>query len=315
MADKPNSDPTDSPEDTISTTPIPDAESPSTAFLSTKSHGACVSASSMHNAWPVQDSLMSPRQITAGRNKAVDPDDSSTATPLVSAPGSNNDEGAKPLNRIIEEYVPHDSKGRSQIAQNSVPNLKRRLEGFKTAEGRQRELHGILCVEEDGVSNDSSKYLAYLSQNPGDIPENPVFDRKLNARIWNPATIGCYKEERPFNIAERQQEHFRGWSWPRREDFDEDELSTPKWPMRLGPKYERVTVTANPPPGSTWQSIAIEQRANAAQDWPISEGPKSEYVRMLVDPPAGSSWEDIANEQEQEQNAAAFKERTDSESP
>jgi hypothetical protein len=212
------------------------------------------------------------------------------------------------------EYVPPDDKGMSQQILALSHKLEQHLGRFPDYEERKDELHHILDVNDHSVHDyHTRQYCAYLYRRTEDIPENPEFEQGVDARILRTATTCAYEDEEPFNIQQRQQELFGGWSWPDRDESNGGEPSTAAWPTTEDPKNESVTLVANPPPGSTWQSIAIEQRENAAAKWPISEGPKSEYVRMVVNPPPGSTWQRIANEQQR--NATASNERTGSESP
>lgn len=245
---------------------------------------------------------MSPEQTTADTNKEISLENESRAAAVNSlTSGSNKTDIVEAEEEAAEEYIPTDWRCFSEYTQASAHRLERRLKGLTTSEARQKALHRILDIQEDGYGNDTLIYIAYLRRNRRDIPENPEWEQRFEAEIRNTASIGHYKG-RHFSVAKRQRNHFGGWSWPK----EKADGSLPAAQlMNVGPKWECVTPVANPPRGSTWKNIATEQRENAAANWPINDGPKGEYVRQVVDPPAGSTWEAILIEQRR--NAAAFR--------
>ena len=317
-------------------------KSPSTSSLFSMADSEYVAwANITFKAWPVEPSPTCSEQTKSGSSEVVEPDNETTATPLssisISSSISNSNEGADSNKDVTEEYAPHDDKSVSQAILALSHKLERRLDGFSDPEERKTELHRILNVNYNSLSDyHSRQYCAYVYRHPEDIPENPKREQWLDAKIRKPATT-CWleEEEGPFNIEERQQELFGGWSWPKSDQAEDEEPcnieqrqqelfggwswpdgeepSTAAWPTTEGPRSESITMVANPPRRSTWQDIAIEQRENAAASQPISEAPTSEFVRMVVNPPAEYTWETIVNELQR--YAAGSTERTGTESP
>jgi hypothetical protein len=226
--------------------------------LSSPRDSGYATSNDIYETWPVEGStaphangLINSNTASPDRqyNGDDDTNDEATDDEDSSHEDSSDEEGKEyePVNNRLEaEYrLIQAERFREHFASYEVPESRRRAIGNTLRRAARDEyLQNVLC--------------AYFYQYPEDIQYDAALERKRDAATAREAGYvdfmmpGCEDAEEELITEEKQQELFGGWNWPQRKCKAE-------FPVKRGPKRENLWVRAEPPRGSTWESLREEQ--------------------------------------------------------